>query len=154
MANSQDLGLKWYVLHAISGKENKVKEYLDNCVNNAKTDGYVKTLYGRIRQIPELNSSNFMQRQFGERVAMNAPIQGTAADIMKIGMINVYNLIKEKHLKSKLILQVHDELLIETANDEIDTVKAILLEGMKNAASLSVDLEIDTHVGNTWYESK
>ena len=132
----------------------KVKEYLDNCVNNAKTDGYVKTLYGRIRQIPELNSSNFMQRQFGERVAMNAPIQGTAADIMKIGMINVYNLIKEKHLKSKLILQVHDELLIETANDEIDTVKAILLEGMKNAASLSVDLEIDTHVGNTWYESK
>lgn len=132
----------------------KVKEYLDNCVNNAKADGFVKTLYGRIRQIPELSSSNFMQKQFGERVAMNAPIQGTAADIMKIGMINVYNLLKEKQLKSKLILQVHDELLIETANDEVDIVKSILLEGMKNAANLSVDLEIDTHVGNTWYESK
>ena len=132
----------------------KVKEYLDNLVENAKQDGYVTTLYKRRRPIPELKSSNFMQRQFGERVAMNAPIQGTAADIMKIAMINVYNRLKSENLKSKLILQVHDELMIEAANDEIDVVNKILAEEMEGACSLRVTLDVDAHSGNTWYDAK
>ena len=101
----------------------RVKEYLDSCVETAKETGVVKTLYGRIRPIPELKSSNFMQRSFGERVAMNSPIQGTAADIIKIAMIKVYDELKKRGLKSRLILQIHDELLIETALDEVDEVK-------------------------------
>lgn len=132
----------------------KVKEYLDSLVENAKADGYVSTLYGRRRPIPELKSSNFMQRQFGERVAMNAPIQGTAADIMKIAMINVHNRLKKEKLKSKLILQVHDELMIEAAIDEKDIVTKILSEEMEGAAKLSVNLDIDVNLGNTWYDAK
>lgn len=132
----------------------KVKEYLDSLVENAKKDGYVTTLFNRRRPIPELKSANFMQRQFGERVAMNAPIQGTAADIMKIAMINVYKRMKAENLKSRLILQVHDELMIETWNDEIDTVNKILLEEMEGACQLKVSLDIDAHSGNTWYDAK
>ena len=103
--------------------------------------------------MPELSSSNFMQRQFGERAAMNAPIQGTAADIMKIAMIDVYKGLKEAGLRSKLILQVHDELLIETYEEEEEQVKEILSSKMKNAAALSVPLEVDLNVGKNWYDA-
>ena len=110
-------------------------------------------MYNRRREIPEIKSSNFMQRSFGERVAMNAPIQGTAADIIKIAMINVYNELKNRNLKSRLILQVHDELLVEAAAEEVDVVKQIMLDGMKNAASLKVMLEVDMKSGNDWLEA-
>lgn len=131
----------------------KVKEYLEKLVSDAKEKGYITTMFGRRRPIPELNSSNFMQRSFGERVAMNSPIQGTAADIIKIAMIRVWKALKEKGLKSKLILQVHDELLIETYEEEVEQVREILTENMKHAADLKVNLEVDLHVGKNWYEA-
>ena len=132
----------------------KVKEFIDKLVAGAKEKGYTETMFGRRRPIPELSSSNFMQRSFGERVAMNAPIQGTAADIIKIAMIKVWKALKEEGLKSRLILQVHDELLIETAQEEEARVREILTENMKSAADLAVTLEIDLHTGNNWYEAK
>ncbi len=131
----------------------KVHEFLNGLVSSAKEKGYSVTMFKRRRPIPELSSSNFMQRSFGERVAMNAPIQGTAADIIKLAMIGVYHKLKELELKSKLILQVHDELLIETAKDEVDIVKSILDEQMKNAARLSVALVVDTNEGSNWLEA-
>lgn len=131
-----------------------VKAFLDNAVLTAKDTGMTKTLFGRIRQIPELSSSNFMQRSFGERVAMNSPIQGTAADIIKIAMIRVSDRLKREKCKSSLILQIHDELLIETEKDEIDLVKTILVEEMMNAAKLDVPLSVDVSCGTTWFESK
>ena len=121
---------------------------------HAKEMGYVVTLFGRRRPVPELSSSNFMQRSFGERVAMNAPIQGTAADIMKIAMIGVNRRLKEQNLKSRLVLQVHDELLIEAYRPELPEVEKILREEMEQAASLDVPLEIDMHTGENWYEAK
>lgn len=130
-----------------------IKSFIDGLVESAKATGYSVTMYNRRRPIPELNSSNFMQRSFGERVAMNAPIQGSAADIIKLAMINVYNSLKQGGYKSKLILQVHDELLVETAVDEIDDVKKIISDGMKNAAKLKVPLEIDLQQGNNWFEA-
>lgn len=132
----------------------KIKGFLDGLVESAKEDGYVATMFGRRRPVPELKSSNFMQRSFGERVAMNSPIQGTAADIIKIAMIRVHRRLKEEQLKSRLILQVHDELLIETAKEEVEIVSQILEEEMKGAADLSVSLEIDMHTGENWYEAK
>ncbi len=132
----------------------KVKEFLDKLVSDAKEKGYITTMFGRRRPIPELASSNFMQRSFGERVAMNSPIQGTAADIIKIAMIRVWKALKEAGLKSKLILQVHDELVIETRMEEEDQVRRILTENMKSAADLAVTLEIDLHTGQNWYEAK
>lgn len=132
----------------------KVKEFIDKLVADAKEKGYTETMFGRRRPIPELSSSNFMQRSFGERVAMNAPIQGTAADIIKIAMIKVWKALKDEGLKSRLILQVHDELLIETAQDEEARVRKILTENMKSAADLAVTLEIDLHTGSNWYEAK
>lgn len=131
-----------------------IKEFLDDTVENAKKEGYVTTLFGRRRPMPELKAGNFMQRSFGERVAMNAPIQGTAADIIKIAMIRVNDRLKAENLKSRLILQVHDELLIEAEESETDEVKRILLEEMQGAAELSVKLEIDMHTGKSWYEAK
>jgi len=131
----------------------KVKGFLDKLVSDAKENGYITTMFGRRRPIPELSSSNFMQRSFGERVAMNSPIQGTAADIIKIAMIKVWKALKEAGLKSKLILQVHDELLIETVEEEVEQVKKILEENMKQAANLKVNLEVDLHVGKNWYEA-
>lgn len=132
----------------------KVKTFLDGLVSAAKKQGYVTTMFGRRRPIPELASSNFMQRSFGERVAMNSPIQGTAADIIKIAMIRVWRALKEAGLKSKLILQVHDELVIETCLEEEESVRRILTENMKAAAELAVTLEIDLHTGKNWYEAK
>lgn len=131
-----------------------VKQFLEGAVTQAKEQGYVTTMFGRIRPIPELSSSNFMQRSFGERVAMNSPIQGTAADIIKIAMLKVWKALKDAGLKSKLILQVHDELLIETVKEEMEQVEQILTEQMKSAADLAVTLEIDLHIGNNWYEAK
>ncbi len=131
-----------------------IKRYLDQAVATAKETGESRTLYGRRRPIPELKSSNFMQRQFGERVAMNAPIQGTAADIMKIAMIRVFEAIEKAGLKSRLLIQVHDELLIETYADEEQQIRQILEDNMKGAAQLAVELEIDVHSGSTWYEAK
>lgn len=132
----------------------KIKEFLDNLVEKAKKCGYAETLFGRRRPIPELSSHNFMQRSFGERIAMNSPIQGTAADIIKIAMIKVYRALREAGLKSRLVLQVHDELLIETAKGEEEQVAKIMTQGMKSAAALSVELAIDMHTGANWYEAK
>ena len=132
----------------------KVKEFVDSLVTGAKEKGYVTTMFGRRRPVPELSSGNFMQRSFGERVAMNAPIQGTAADIMKIAMINVLRRLKREGLKSRMILQVHDELLIETAADEKDKVSTILTEEMEKAANLSVALKVSMSTGLNWYEAK
>ncbi|MDF2472817.1 MAG: polA, partial [Anaerocolumna sp.] len=132
----------------------KVKAFLDELVADGKQNGYVTTLFGRRRPIPELNSSNFMQRSFGERVAMNSPIQGTAADIIKIAMIQVNERLKSLKLKSRLILQIHDELLIEARREELDQVKQILEEEMKKAADLRVPLDIDVNTGINWYEAK
>lgn len=131
----------------------KIKEFLDRSVEEAKEKGYAVTMFGRRRPIPELKSSNFMQRSFGERIAMNSPIQGTAADIMKIAMINVYNELKKRNLKSRIVLQVHDELLVETAEEEIVQVKQIVSEQMKQAADMQVPLEIGIDEGANWYEA-
>ena len=131
-----------------------IKKFLDDAVAHAKENGYVATMFGRRRPIPELSSSNFMQRQFGERIAMNSPIQGAAADIMKIAMIAVDRELKDRKMKSRLVLQVHDELLIEAWKEELEEVKDILKKGMEGAASLEVPLEVDMHVGANWYEAK
>ncbi len=132
----------------------KIKGYLDGEVEKAKNDGYVVTLFGRRRPVPELKSSNFMQRSFGERIAMNSPIQGTAADIIKIAMVRVNDALRKANLKSRLILQVHDELLIETAKDEVEEVSRLLEKEMYGAAALAVPLEIDMHTGESWYDAK
>lgn len=132
----------------------KVKEFMDRMVADGKSKGYVTSLYGRRRPIPEISSKNFMQRQFGERIAMNSPIQGTAADIIKIAMIRVSGKLKEGHYKSRLILQIHDELLIETYMDEVDEVKNILESEMENACDLLVPLIAEVKQGGSWYEAK
>lgn len=131
-----------------------IKGFLDGCVQKAKEKGYSVTMFGRRRPVPELKSSNFMQRSFGERVAMNAPIQGTAADIIKIAMIRVNERLKRENLRSRLLLQVHDELLIEAPYGEVEQVQKLLEEEMTHAADLKVNLEIDMHTGHSWYEAK
>lgn len=132
----------------------KIKEFLDQMVEDAKTTGYATTFFGRRRPVPELSSSNFMQRSFGERVAMNSPIQGTAADIIKIAMIRVHDRLAREGLSSRLILQVHDELLVETVRSEEEQVQRILSEEMQHAAQMDVTLEVDMHSGSSWYEAK
>ena len=130
-----------------------IKIFLDRLVTDAKEKGYAETMFGRRRPVPELASSNFMQRSFGERIAMNSPIQGTAADIIKIAMIRVKQRLEREQLKSKLILQVHDELLIEAAADEEEYVKTLLAEEMRHAADLDVTLEVDVKSGRNWFEA-
>ena len=130
-----------------------IKEFLDGLVASAKKKGYSETIYGRRRPIPELKNKNFMTRSFGERVAMNAPIQGSAADIMKIAMLKIYERIKTDNLKSRLLLQVHDEVLVETAVEEKEKVKKIIKESMEGAADLKVPLTADVNEGNNWYEA-
>ena len=132
----------------------EIKAYLDGAVEFAKENGYVKTLAGRRRYIPEIKSSNFNLRSFGERVAMNAPIQGYAADIIKIAMVKVYQRLKDENLESKLILQVHDELIIDAKNNEVDKVKVILKEEMENAVALNVPLLVDMKCAESWYDTK
>ena len=131
-----------------------IRTFLDDLVNSAKEKGYAVSLFGRRRPIPELKSSNFMQRNFGERVAMNSPIQGTAADIIKIAMVRVAKRLAAEKMESKLILQIHDELLIEAPQQEAEKAREILEEEMKAAASLRVELETDCHIGSDWYEAK
>ena len=131
-----------------------VKKFLDGEVAKGKEMGYVETMYGRRRPIPELKSANFMQRSFGERVAMNSPIQGTAADIMKLAMIAVDRELRERNLKSRIVLQVHDELLVETWKEELEEVTALLEDKMKHAAELKVSLEVEAHSGDNWFDAK
>lgn len=131
-----------------------VKTFLDRQVEEGKEQGYVVTMFGRRRPIPELKSANFMQRSFGERVAMNSPIQGTAADIMKAAMIAVDQELRNRKMKSRIVLQVHDELLVETWKEETDAVMEILEDKMKHAADLSVALEVEAHAGNSWFDAK
>ena len=131
-----------------------VKKFMDETVATAKKNGYTTTMYGRKRPIPELASSNFMTRSFGERAAMNSPVQGTAADIIKIAMIRVNRKLKELGLMSRLVLQIHDELIIETKIEELEIVKNLLIEEMVHAADLKVPLVVEANVGNNWYESK
>jgi DNA polymerase-1 len=131
-----------------------IKAFLDRLVAEAKENGYAVTMYGRRRPIPELKSSNFMQRSFGERVAMNSPIQGTAADIIKIAMIRVWEALHKEGLSSRLILQIHDELLIETIPEEEARVTQLLAREMANAAAMDVALETDVHTGDDWYMAK
>lgn len=132
----------------------KVKKFLDRTVEDAKKNGYTVTMFGRRRPIPELASSNFMTRSFGERAAMNAPVQGTAADIIKIAMVRVNRRLKEEHLQSKLVLQIHDELIIETKREEVEIVQKILVQEMMHAADLAVPLLVDANVGDSWYDAK
>ena len=131
-----------------------IRDYMSEIVEEAKRKGYVETLFGRRRYIPELSSNNYMVRKFGDRAAMNTPIQGTAADIMKIAMINVYNELKNRNLKSKIVLQIHDELIIETLIEEKEEVSKLLKECMESAAKLSVPLTVEVEEGNSWYQAK
>ena len=155
---SQDLNIsrneaKTYIdnyLKRFSG----VSNYMSQIINQAKENGFVETKFGRKRFLPELSSRNRNVRNFGERIALNMPIQGTAADIIKIAMINVYSKLKNNGYKSKLILQIHDELIVEAFVDEIDEVKKILVEEMENAVKLKVPLTVDIDIGDSWYETK
>lgn len=131
-----------------------IRDYMKDIVEETKQKGYVSTLFGRRRYIQELNSKNYMVRKFGDRAAMNTPIQGTAADIMKIAMIKVYNELKNRNLKSKIVLQIHDELLIETLLEEKEEVKEILKTSMESAAKLSVPLKVEVEEGKNWYQAK
>ncbi len=135
-------------------KYHGVRNYMKEIVEKAKKDGYVTTIFGRRRYLPELSAGNFNVRALGERLALNTPIQGTAADIIKIAMVNVFNELSNRHLKSKLILQVHDELIIETSKDEIKEVADILKNGMENAVKMKVPLLVEVKQGNNWYETK
>ena len=131
-----------------------IRDYMSEIVESAKRKGYVETLFGRRRYIPELSSNNYMVRKFGDRAAMNTPIQGTAADIMKIAMIKVYNELKNRNLKSKIVLQIHDELIIETLIEEKEEVAKLLKDCMESAAVLSVPLTVEVEEGNSWYQAK
>ena len=131
-----------------------VSAYMDQVVDDAKQTGCVTTLFGRRRYLPELSSSNANLRHFGERVARNMPIQGTAADIIKIAMIRVFDRLKRENLKSRLILQVHDELIVEAPEDEAETASRILKEEMEGACRMAVPLSVDVHTGKTWYDAK
>ncbi|WP_039763981.1 DNA polymerase, partial [Caldicellulosiruptor sp. F32] len=132
----------------------KVKEYLDNVVKFARENGFVLTLFNRKRYIKDIKSTNKNLRSYAERIAMNSPIQGSAADIMKIAMIRVYRRLKEENLKSRIILQVHDELLIESPYAEKEIVKKIVKTEMENAVSLKVPLVVEVKEGSNWYETK
>jgi len=155
---SQDLGIsvkqaKEYITSYLE-KYSGVREYMENIKEQAKQDGFVKTVMNRIRYIPELKSSNFVTRSFGERVALNTPIQGTAADIIKLAMVRVHNRLEKENLKARLILQVHDELIVETPLEEEEVVKKLLKEEMENTVSFSVPIIADTASGRSWYDAK
>ena len=155
---SEDLGIsraeaKRYIESYLAGFP-EVSKYLDGVKEKAKADGYVTTLFGRRRYIPELFASNKNLQHFGERVAMNSPIQGTAADIIKLAMINVSRRLEESGLDAKLILQVHDELLIEAHKTCADQALKILVEEMENTVSLKVPLNVEAHIGETWFDAK
>ena len=155
---SQDLNIpvakaKAYI-ESYFANYDKIRIFMDKAIEDAKENGYVVTEFNRRRYIPEINSSNFMVRKQGERFAMNAPIQGSAADIIKIAMVNVFNRLKDENLKSKLILQVHDELIVEALEEELDEVCKIVKEEMESAVNLDVNLDVDLNVGTSWFETK
>jgi len=127
---------------------------MTNIVQEAYTTGEVKTMFGRIRKINELKDANFRIRAMGERMALNTPIQGSSADIMKMAMIEVYNKMKDNNLESKLILQVHDEIIIDAKESELETLKIIIKEAMENVVKLSVPLKIEINTGSNWFEAK
>ena len=131
-----------------------IHEFMQNIVKEAKEKGYVTTLFNRRRYIPELKNKNKNIVQFGERIAMNTPIQGSAADIIKIAMNKLYKVLKENNLKSKLVMQVHDELIVETYDDEIEKVKLLMKEAMENVVKLDIPLDVDLNVGKSWYDAK
>ena len=135
-------------------KYSGVKEYMDEQVKNAQNNGFVTTLFGRKRYIPELKSKNYMVREFGKRVAMNSPIQGTAADIMKIAMIRCFDELKKSGIDARIVLQVHDELLIEAAKKDKLRAIEILKESMENAVNMDVKLKVDVQSANDWYDAK
>ena len=132
----------------------KIKGYLESVKEEAKEKGYVLTVLNRRRFIPEIKSSNKIVKALGERLAMNAPIQGSAADIIKLAMVKVYNRMKRENLQSEMILQVHDELILNVKHDELEIVKSLVKEEMENVLNMSVELEVDTNIGNTWYDVK
>ena len=132
----------------------RIRTYMDQVVKDCEKNGYVTTLLGRRREIPEIHDKNRMIREFGKRAAMNAPIQGSAADLIKLAMIRIDKAMKEKKVKSRMILQVHDELIFEVPQDEIDMMKALINDGMVNAMSLKVPLTAECAVGKDWYEAK
>ena len=131
-----------------------IKDYMSEEIKNGKDKGYVETIFKRRRYIPELNAKNFNIRSFGERIALNTPIQGSAADIIKIAMVKVYNELKKRNLKSKLIIQIHDELVVDTAEDELEEVKELMKDLMENSVDLNVKLSVDMNTGKNLYESK
>ncbi|MBR2394276.1 MAG: DNA polymerase I, partial [Candidatus Methanomethylophilaceae archaeon] len=131
-----------------------VKKYMADTVAFAKENGYVTTIFERRRDIPELKSQKFVERSFGERVALNTPIQGSSADIIKLAMVKVFKSLKEGGYKSRLILQVHDELIVETHKDEVNEVKEILKNCMESVVELSVPIPVDVGEGESWYEAK
>ncbi len=128
----------------------KVKEYMDNMVQEAHETGKVRTMFGRMRELPDINSRNFNRRSFAERTAMNTPIQGTAADIIKLAMNKVESILEEKAFKSRLLLQVHDELVLEVVNDELDAIQTLLKETMESIVELHVPLIVDVHNAENW----
>ena len=155
---SEDLNIpvpqaKQYI-ESYFAKYEKIKEFMDNIIETAEKDGYSQTMFNRRRYIPEIKSKNFMERNRGKRAAMNAPIQGSAADIIKIAMVNVFRRLEKEGLKSKLILQVHDELIVETLVEELEIVEKIVKEEMENAVDMKVDLTVDLNTGVSWYETK
>ena len=135
-------------------KYSGINKFMEDIVEQAKKDGYVETLFHRRRYIPELSSNNYMVRQFGARAAMNTPIQGTAADIMKIAMVNLYKELNEQKLDAKIILQVHDELMVECKKEQSEIVQKILKQCMEGAIKLSVPLEVETSESENWYDAK
>lgn len=155
---SQDLNIpvataKAYI-DSYFNKYPKIKEFMDEAVESATETGYATTILNRRRYIPEIKASNFIVRNQGKRFAMNAPIQGSAADIIKVAMVNVYNKLKENNMKSKLILQVHDELIVEAVDEELEIAEKIVREEMENAQSMDVKLDVDLNTGDSWYETK
>ena len=155
---SQDLNIpvataKAYI-DSYFNKYPKIKEFMDEAVENATETGYATTILNRRRYIPEIKASNFIVRNQGKRFAMNAPIQGSAADIIKVAMVNVYNKLKENNMKSRLILQVHDELIVEAVDEELEMAEKIVREEMENAQSMDVKLDVDLNTGDSWYETK
>ena len=155
---SQDLGVtvaeaKEY-MDAYFARFPGVKAYMDGVIEKARADGYVETLFHRRRALPEIKASNFNTRSFGERVALNMPIQGTAADIIKLAMVKVFDRLRKENLQAKLIMQVHDELIVECPEDEVEQIKALLAEEMEGVYQLSVPLTAEAHSGRNWLEAK
>jgi DNA polymerase-1 len=140
-------------MEAYLNKYHGVRDYMKSVVEKARQDGYVSTLYGRRRALPELKSSNFNMRQFGERVALNMPIQGTAADIIKMAMVSIHRRLKEEHLQAQMIMQVHDELNFNVPEDEVERVREIVVGEMQHVVHLSIPLIADCGVGKNWLEA-